>query len=325
MTPKPFNVLLATLSTALAALTGATARADPVPTAVPSSHDSPAVLGKGRIVGGRDALPGDAPWQVEIQRADSDDAVPPKSLGYLHECGGALIRPDWVLTAAHCFNGKAAAGKDPTVLFRVRAGSVRLSDPMPMFKIDRIEYPKGRKGFVASDDDNPPVNDIALVHIVPSAQLDDNQKLAVIARPKPGYSPSSPVTITGWGATTSITMAAQVQREDTHGALEMNPALQIVDLQLVPNKACASRIRSADHYARMRAAPPAFVCAGSADNEQSTCTGDSGGPLVALDFGTPVLIGVVSWGVGCAQAPTLFTSVAAYQTWIDKTIGPDGA
>jgi len=72
-------------------------------------------------------------------------------------------------------------------------------------------------------------------------------------------------------------------------------------------------------------APAAFICAGSVDNKQSTCTGDSGGPLVALDFGAPVLIGVVSWGVGCAQAPTLFTSVAAYNAWIDKIVGPDGA
>ena len=52
----------------------------------------------GRIVSGQDAQPGQWPWQVSLKVYKYNWA------SWVHICGGSLIHPQWVLTAAHCFD-----------------------------------------------------------------------------------------------------------------------------------------------------------------------------------------------------------------------------
>jgi trypsin len=63
-----------------------------------------------------------------------------------------------------------------------------------------------------------------------------------------------------------------------------------------------------------------MFCAGLAAGGKDSCSGDSGGPIINTSTG--VLIGVVSWGQGCAEAgfPGVYTRLGNYVTWINANL-----
>ena len=228
-----------------------------------------------RIIGGTPLTTGEMPWMVSLQQDNQ------------HFCGGSLIAPGWVLTAAHCVEGPAWG-------LQVRADFIDLSDPFGGQSADVAEV------FIHPDYEMGAAADIALLKLDTPIEGVTTIGLADEAFMTTYGAPGALASVSGWGVT---------QMDG-----DIPSILQTVDVPLVSRDQCNSPSAYDGSIAETE------LCAGYAAGGKDSCQGDSGGPLMLLRQGQYVQAGIVSWGEGCALPDRygVYARVASFNDWISE-------
>ncbi|OAA57155.1 trypsin-like serine protease [Cordyceps fumosorosea ARSEF 2679] len=200
-------------------------------------------------------------------------------------CGGTIISDRYVLTAAHCTLNYRG-------LLNIRVGSATNGRGTRYNVTKAVEHPKYK------DRQNP--YDAAILEISPRIKFGTGVQAIPLADVEPAV--GTVAVVSGWGTVTP-------------GRPDYATTLQAVKVPIYDHNTCKN------DYARIDLITPDMICAGYPEGKKDSCQGDSGGPLVA---GGKV-VGVVSWGEGCAQPklPGVYSSVASAEirSFIKDTTG----
>lgn len=235
-----------------------------------------------KVVGGHTTSISDYPWQVAVVDSLSVSTGNAYQRQY---CGGSLITSRIVITAAHCVrNGPKTV--DPGDV-DVVAGRTTLSNTG-----EGVEIPVQDVSYRSTYNPSTSANDVGyLVLASPSSQ----SPIKIAGADETGlWDPGSPVDVSGWGSTSEVGSTVD--------------ALRAATVEMISDSVCGS---PSVYGSEFKAA--SMVCAGFMDGGVDTCYGDSGGPLEApLEGGGYRLVGLTSWGNGCAEPgfPGVYTRVA---------------
>uniref|UniRef100_A0A8C0WUL3 Peptidase S1 domain-containing protein n=1 Tax=Castor canadensis TaxID=51338 RepID=A0A8C0WUL3_CASCN len=229
------------------------------------------------------------PWEVSLQTE------------YQHVCGGALIEPSWVVTAAHCIQG--------TKEYSVMLGTAQLQPVNSTSALwisvkDIIMHPKyWGQTFITGN--------VALLHL--HTPVTFSKYVQPICLPEPSFhlKVGTQCWVTGWGQAK--------QRFSANSTL--TPALQETEVFIMDNKRCDRIYHKRSRFPHIiPLVLRDMICA--TNYEENLCHEDAGGPLACEVDGRWILAGVLSWEKACAkpQNPGVYSRVTRYTSWIKKQL-----
>ncbi|XP_047526415.1 chymotrypsin-2-like [Pieris napi] len=245
---------------------------------------SEVIDGDSRIVGGKDATPGMAKYQVSIRIHVGEKEG--------HICGGSILNEEYVLTAAHCIYRKRAEQLSIVV------GSQEFNKGDQRYKIKKLVlHEKYFRRYLR--------NDIAIIQI--EGKIKYNDMVQPIELLKEMAPIGKKCLLTGFGYT-------------DFDKLTVPKYLQMLEFITISNDNCTEQLKRSP-YPKYVPVDEGQLCVQRPKNK-GACKGDSGGPLVIQDDKNKTLqIGVVSWIVPCGKDfPDVFASVHGYYDWIQSKI-----
>uniref|UniRef100_A0A8C4ULV9 Corin, serine peptidase n=1 Tax=Falco tinnunculus TaxID=100819 RepID=A0A8C4ULV9_FALTI len=233
------------------------------------------------ILGGRTSRPGRWPWQCSLQSEPSG-----------HICGCVLIARRWVLTVAHCFEGRENAA-----VWKVVFGITNLDHPSGFMQTRLVKtiilHPRYNRAVVDYD--------ISIVEL--DEDINETSYVRPVCLPSKDQlvQPDTYCYITGWG----------------HMGNKMPFKLQEGEVRIISLEQCQS-------YFDMKTITSRMLCAGYESGTVDSCMGDSGGPLVCEQpAGRWTLFGLTSWGSVCFSkvlGPGVYSNVSHFIEWIERQI-----
>uniref|UniRef100_A0A8C4XC62 Mast cell protease 1A-like n=1 Tax=Erpetoichthys calabaricus TaxID=27687 RepID=A0A8C4XC62_ERPCA len=228
-----------------------------------------------QIINGHEAKPHSRPYMAYLSIEMEDGSG---------TCGGFLINPDFILTAAHC-NGESI-----TVVLGAHNMSTRETSWQLIQAEKMIPHPDYNSSTL--------VNDIMLLKLAHKAKLKKQVKLVEIPQADDDVQPGDLCSVAGWGNTVTNGDGSNVLREVNVTIIYWDTCKKSWDAMIPENT----------------------ICAGGYKTTKGFCQGDSGGPLICNNKA----MGIVSFNsiLGCKypNLPNVYTSVAPYRDWINSVL-----